>query len=100
MLLNGVLEGKCYMATQKAAFIVSGRYCGGTWLFISVKVTSVQLGVLGCLIPCVYGLSGTFETLWCVSVRKRQEKAASGVFFMDVIMDKVRDEALNSAFKA
>ena len=40
--LNGVLEGKCYMAAQKAAFIVSGRICGGTWAFISVKVPLVQ----------------------------------------------------------
>ena len=44
MLLNGVLEGKCYMAAQKAAFIVSGRICGGTWPFISVMVPSVQDG--------------------------------------------------------
>ena len=42
MLLNGVLEGKCNMAAQKAAFIVYGRICGGTWPFISVKVPSVQ----------------------------------------------------------
>ena len=42
MHLNGVLEGKCNMAAQKAAFIVYGRICGGTWPFISVKVPSVQ----------------------------------------------------------
>ena len=67
MRLNGVLEGKCYMAAQKAAFIVSGRICGGTWAFISVKVPSVQdvrkdgiflvfMGILECFLWYLKGV--------------------------------------------
>ena len=60
MRLNGVLEGKCYMAAQKAAFIVSGRIM---WWYIGVHQREGVIGAIGALeriSPRVYGLYGVF----------------------------------------
>ena len=78
--LNGVLEGKCYMAAQKAAFIVSGRI---VWRYMGAHQRGgaiCAVVALERLIPCVYGLSGTFKALQRVLVRKRKKKAVRGVF--------------------
>lgn len=61
--LNGVLRGECYMAAQKAAFIVSGRI---VWRYMGAHQRGgpiCAVVALERLIPCVYGLSGAFKTL-------------------------------------
>lgn len=44
MRLNGVLRGKCYMAAQKAAFIVSGRIL---WWYMVVHEREGDIGAVG-----------------------------------------------------
>ena len=80
MLLNGVLEGKCYMAAQKAAFIVSERI---VWRYMGAHQREgaiVAVVALERLFPCVCGLSEGFAVLWWVLARCKGRKAVSGVF--------------------
>ena len=81
MRLNGVLEGKCYMAAQKAAFIVSGRICGGTWAFISVMVPSVKLGRKDALFLVFMGILECFMWYWKGVMVER----LPGAFFYGVL---------------
>ena len=57
------------------------------------------IGALERLIPCVYGLYGVFRMNWWHCQCEREERL-SGAFFMGIMMDSVRDEALNSVFNA
>lgn len=79
--MNGVLEGKCYMAAQKAAFIVPERICGGTWAFISVKVPSVTCLLNNVAFPLFTGFLSCFWRVWR-NVKETREKGLRGVFFV------------------
>ena len=61
--LNGVLRGKCYMAAQKAAFIVSGRI---VWRYMGAHQRGgaiCAVVALERLISFIYWLSGAFKAL-------------------------------------
>ena len=80
MRLNGVLEGKCNMAAQKAAFIVSERIL---WWYMCVHQREGAIGAVGaleCLIPCVYGLSRVFSGALVALARCKGGKAVRSVF--------------------
>ena len=80
-------------------------YCVWTdlWRYMGVHQREGAIGAvvaLGCLIPCIYGLSGVFSGASVALARCKGGKAVRSVFLWGIVMDKVRDEALNSVFNA
>ena len=80
-------------------------YCVWTdlWRYMGVHQREGAIGAvgaLGCVIPCVYGLSGAFQGCIGGIGKVQGRKGCQERVFMGIIMDNLRDEALNSAFKA